>query len=122
MLASQGRCSPPKVAGLMKFGDMICYRGAKPHDSAVMYVGECRHPHHGGAGLIDMLGIPEGWIDHKDPAMWQRCTHLAKPSGLRVLVGGVDVTDGVSFKEIGGSAIQIDGLPDSDFTLEWNDV
>lgn len=74
----------------MKFGDLICYRqnAARTfHDGPLMYVGPCHHPYRdgGGSGLIDILDMGgDGHIEHKDPAMWQRCWHLA---GLRDVSG-----------------------------------
>lgn len=68
-----------------KFGDLICYKGSESkHDAPLAYLNPCGHSHRegGGRGLIDILdlhlrgyGVGRVNIEHKDPAMWQRCRH-----------------------------------------------
>jgi hypothetical protein len=101
----------------MKFGDMICYKAAPhSHDGPIMYLGRYYHSHRegGGAGLIDMLGIPEGTIDHKDPSMWQLCTHFEEPSAVRVFIDGHEL-DGAKFEfhETAGPAAPFGGVAGS---------
>ena len=70
-----------------KFGDLICYRGIEailgiPHDEPTIYLGPCAHRNRATgltSGLIDIHSCdPDAGYDpnHKDPAMWQLCTHL----------------------------------------------
>ena len=69
-----------------KFGDLICYKtfDGLPHDDPLIYLGPCAHRTGLNArgemtGLIDIHDCdPDGGYDpnHKDPSMWQRCTHL----------------------------------------------
>lgn len=72
-----------------KFGDLICYRDIEailgiPHDEPTVYLGPCAHRVSAagglyGPGLIDIHSCdPDAGYrpNHKDPAMWQHCTHL----------------------------------------------
>lgn len=106
-----------------KYGDMICYKpAAHVHDQAIMYIGEC---HHAGRlpGLIDMIGIPEGVFDHKDPSMWQRCTHL--DGGASIWIDGKEVSNDVVFAGIdiaAGSSTTVLGIRDVSGTFTITDV
>ena len=108
----------------MKFGDMICYRhgDSTPHDYPIMYLGKCPHRSRRGYDKddIEMLGIPEGWIEHKDPAMWQLCTHLAKPSGVKVFIDGKEISDEVVFAGAdfaAGTGVSVLGVHDASGTF-----
>ena len=69
---SSGTFSPPEDPGF-KYGDLICYRTSGTHDDPLMYLGPCLED---GYGLCHILDLTNGTYDHKDPAMWQKCTHI----------------------------------------------
>lgn len=67
------------MAADFKFGDLICYRNAEPHDAALMYVGPCGHERNIANTLIDIWDITTKWTDAincKSDFFWQHCTHL----------------------------------------------
>jgi hypothetical protein len=112
-----------------KFGDMVCYGATSRHEGPVMYVGPC---HHLGENLIDLLGLPEGFIDHKNPSFWQLCTHIVDseghlpgetPGDFHVYLDGKEISsDVVSFKAISEHAFVVDiatPLPDGDITFSY---
>lgn len=68
----------------LKYGEPVCYEGwpSLPHDDGlVIFLGFCGHSVRdgGGWGLIDIMSVPEGVIDHKDAGTWRHCTHLPQP-------------------------------------------
>ena len=65
-----------------KFGDIVCYRGAKHHDEPLMYVAPCSHMGTNNS-LIDLLDLTNTYLmdnrdfAHKSGEMWQKCRHIS---------------------------------------------
>lgn len=76
------------------FGDPVCYVAGEGnsilHDKTVIFIGPCGHEGDPTAGMIDIMGIPEGQIDCKSAEAWQVCHHV-----------NVEATVGTTYKVTG---------------------
>lgn len=111
-----------------EFGDLICYRplpGLTAHDAPIMYVGPCGHPrrHGGGEGLIDIFApdAPDE-VDHKDPAMWQRCTHLVDEDGSLLMTFRPPNRVTVSKPGLGSVEVYIGGTKVDALSVEFGEM